>query len=692
MVNKYQLFENTAAKSFIRILEVDKESNCCYLIEFKDDQTVISDCRLVFFHELPAILTKYTLATKDPTSKIISDENLTESAKMRRDKRYALIEPIIACKPKCYDQTWVSEKITELIKEAEKVLELNPPQESNTKLPTRYKYKSYLQCYFVSGGLKNSLISNHQRCGGADKQREAKKARLGRRPCRPTGHEKVLTDEDKDNIKWSWHHLLNKKRDRGSLRAAYQMMFAKFYSNCEVYPSESQFKYWGTELGDPTESKETRVGKIDFRKDHRALVGNARKDAPVIGAEAQFDATVDDTHALSLVFENTYIGRLTLFLMPDTLTTMPLSIVLVPDTPNHETSCLGIIYAAKNKVAFCKTLDIDIEYDDWPCEGVPAKITSDLGLLNSQASNSIVNNLGIEIDNCEGESPFYKPIVERHIGKLLSRISVLLVDKGLTSKINSPRIATDPRRQATLNYKKILAIMVHEMLDFIKTEPIEGYPTPFEMEQLGILPTALNLWRYFSSKVTPALRKFDPVELAIKLLPSESCSYDRTGIDFFGKWQCATEEGLKVFNNLLHGNGPPTLQVGYNRLDRNEAYLIYQDKHYPLYPINNIDDKIYTFYEMTFFEDLKKTLKIFNKHNRLNGVAKKLKAQQEIIDKATKQKNKSGPVNIKNKPSAREADKAYFYAEQKAETNGQSKAEKISHQAQFELSMPDFEF
>jgi putative transposase len=700
MIFKHQLYEDSESKSYIRILEVDNDNNNCYIIRFNKDMTGVSGTLQVSFQELSFELKKLVAAIDDPTNKIMSDEDLTDSLLKRRDERFSIIEPIVKCKPNCYDQLWVSDKISSLIREdrqRKKNESINEPNQElvlDTKVHTRYKYKSYLQVYFLSGERKNSLISNHGKCGGAGKPRVVKQSRLGRRPLNPSGHEKSLTENDKVDLKWSWENLLDKKRDHGSIKAAYELMLEKFYPDCAVYPSESQFKHWGPRLNDPTKSKKNRVGYNDFRKDYRALIGNARKDALVIGAEAQLDATEDDTHALSIVLENTYIGRLTLFLMPDTLTSMPLGIALVPDTPNYEASCLTLINAAKDKVEFCKTLDIDIEYDEWPCQGLSAKITSDLGLLFGKASDSIVNGLGIEVNNTEGESPFYKPIVERHIGKLLNKMKVLLVDKGLVMTKDSPRIAIDPRKQATLNYKELLALMIHEMLYYIKTEPIEGYPTPFEMQQLGILPTSLNLWQYFSSKVTPALLKFDAVDLAMKLLPTKPCSYDRTGIDFFGKWQCATEEGLQIFNTLLHGNGPKYLKVGFNRLDRNEAYLIYQEIYYKLYPINKIDEKIYTFYEMGFYHDLKNTLKKLNKNDRLKAAVKKINAQNEILEKATQRKKKLGPVNTKDKESARKTDKDYYYTEHQSEINNQkiiTKKNPITP-SPTELSMPDFDF
>src|SRR5258706_12251210 len=101
-----------------------------------------------------------------------------------------------------------------------------------------------------------------------------------------------------------------------------------------------------------------------------------------------------------MVLENTFIGRLTLFMLVDTFSAMPMGIALVPDNSSYTTTSLVIINSASDKVAFCEKLGIKILPGDWPVKHLPVKILSDQGLLFGPIGNSVVNNLRIQVDNC----------------------------------------------------------------------------------------------------------------------------------------------------------------------------------------------------------------------------------------------------------------------------------------------------
>lgn len=339
-----------------------------------------------------------------------------------------------------------------------------------------------------------------------------------------------------------------------------------------------------------------------------------------------------------------------------------MGIALVPDNASYETTSLVIINAASDKADFCRKLGMTISPEDWPVKHLPVKLLSDKGLLFGPKSNSVVNNLRIEVDNCPSYRPDLKPIVERYIGKLLRKISGLLEGNGLVNKRDSPRIITDTRKEASLNYEDLLKIMIKEILFFIKYEAIEGYPLSESMEIVNLRPTPLNLWNYGIENGMASLLHEDADQLRIKLLSTKLCSYNRTGVLFYKKrWVCIEEAGMEMFNLLRFGDGPEKIKVSYNPIDTEEVYLSYKEKYYKLKPIQN-DVHVKTFYEFELLLSRKTAQAKLAEAEKLAAAVEKRDFQNGVIKaaKARKRKSGTGNVEIKMAKEAKELDRKTY--------------------------------
>jgi len=670
------LFFDPILQVYKRVLHKDPETQKCYVITLdKRGKYLSGPSEYNVDQFVEEVDKKLQIKSPDPIKKFIQEESIRESDRKIRDHRFEIISSIVLDRPNCYNSSWVSKKVSDLLR--------------NNVNFTRYKLYSAIHIYQASGENKNSLLPNYRNCGGNGKERQTKNIRLGRKPEYESGHEMILSEKDKAKIKEAWLKYKVKKKTN-SIYAAYTELISRYYRNIDRYPTKRQFKYWGKKLNDPVKAKKDLVGDIKFKKDFASLTGSAREMAFGPGYEAQLDSTIDDTHALSIVLENTFIGRLTLFLLIDTFSAMPMGIALVPDNASYSTTSLVIINAASDKVDFCKKLGITIFPEDWPVKHLPVKILSDQGLLFGPIANSVVNNLRIQVDNCPSYRPDLKPIVERHIGKLLHKISGLLEGNGLVNKRDSPRIITDTRKEASLNYIDLLKIMIREILFFIKYEEIENYPLSKYMERANLRPTSLNLWNFGIENGLASLLHEDSDELRIKLLSTKLCSYNKSGIWFYKKrWVCVEEAGMEIFNLIRFGDGPEKLNVSYNPIDTEEVFLSYNEKFYKLKPIQK-NVHVQTFYELELLLSNKIIQNKITEHEKLAAAIEKRGFQNKVIKIAKSRKRKNGDVNINMAREAKEVDRQNYRIvgpfSQKKETIDESKttAPKDS------LSMPDF--
>ncbi|MBS1951414.1 MAG: hypothetical protein JST37_10465 [Bacteroidetes bacterium] len=672
----FKLFYDEVTSTYHRVLHTELASGKCYVITLKKDGKYLSGPHEFDLNLFIEQSKKFELQSIDPFVKFVKEESISPSDRKIRDRRYLDIGPIVTSKPNCYNQSWVRTRVLDLL-------------HSNEHL-TRYKIYSAIQAYQASGESKNSLLPNYKNCGGAGKERKVKTVRLGRNPQYESGSEMILSESDKEIIKKSWWKFRVKKSSNSDY-AAYTELISRYYKSLDKYPSIGQFTYWGKKLNDPRLAKKEIVGNIKFQKDYETLSGSAREMSFGPGCEAQLDNTIDDTHVLSMVIENTFIGRLTLFLLVDTFSAMPMGIALVPDNASYTTTSLVIINAATDKVEFCKELDIPISPQDWPVKHLPVKILSDQGLLLGPIANSVVNNLRIQVDNCPSYRPDLKPIVERHIGKLLHKISGLLQGKGLVNKKDSPRIITDTRLEATLNYVDLLKIMVKEILFFIKYEEIKDYPLSYDMELAGLVPTSLNLWNFGVEQGLASLLEEPIEELRIKLLTSKPYSYNKAGILFYNKrWLPVDESGLAAFNKIRFGNGPDKIDVSYSLIDTNQVYFSYENKFHKLKPVHK-DVHARTFSELERSRLRRVAQNKINGHNKLLAAIEKREFQNGVLRDANARKKAHGKVNIRDARAAKNIDKEHYrnIGPFSQKTNLSTEVASIATPKD-PLSMPDF--
>lgn len=572
---------------------------------------------------------------KDPLPKKYIGDHLPDRERAVRDERYERIKDLVIQKPNCYNKQWLQVEINKIFKErrqSKKLGEVEVSESEAEKEFSKYKIYSALRTFFIYGEKRNSLIPETRHCGGRGKERKSKGGKLGRHKIHENEVGTILSEDDKIKLAKGWKKYKTNIPEN-SIPAAYLDTIGEFYLKKKPFPSLIQFVRWGQLRNDPVEAKKISAGPIKFNKDERILTGSARAGIFGPGSQAQLDATTDDTHVISLVIEDTYIGRLTLLLLVDTFSAMPMGIVLAPENSSNYAGGLTLINAVTDKVVFCADHGIPIDKSDWPVEHLPVSILGDLGLLFGQKSDRVVD-LEIHVSNAGAYRADMKPIVERFIGKLLASIKGVLADHGLVNKKDSPRIIADTRSKAVLDYKSLMSIIINQILYFMKHEPIEDYPVTDEMMAESVLPTPLNLWNFGIRKGYGALITEKPEELSVKLFESMECAYGREGISFFDdRWMCVSLEGREFFEKIHFGEKPKRLTVKYNKMNTSQVYLSHRGEYFKLYRVSG-DITVATFLEVANNAQKLQALIAANESDRIQAGAAMKQRQRDIIKKA----------------------------------------------------------
>lgn len=461
-------------------------------------------------------------------------------------------------------------------------------EEGNYKYGTSTLY-GFIEKYIACGRHANLFVPLYENCGlrGVDKTPGEQK--LGRPVESEELDDLILTDDDKVIIQKSYKENANKL----GISGAYERMKLEHYRKKKKKPSYSQFYYWGDKLNCRIEKLKDKAGSIIYNKDLRPLTGTSRQDYFGPGSEFMMDATKDNTYVVSLKFQHKYLGRCTLYLVVDVFSAMVTGFTLTPDNASYYNAALALYNVGTTKVDLFKELELDhLTYEDWPCDYMPCRILCDKGPeFISYMSESIPNNLEIELNNTPPYRPDLKGIVEVAIKCLLDNIEGLLYGNGLIKKGPS-RITKDARKEAIFNYKDMMKIIVLEIIKHNNTKPIEGYKRTPEMISDNVPTIPLHLWNWGISNGLGSLRRFEKQELWIRLLPTEKdVSFNKEGYLFKkDRWINTDKEGELLREFLLASKAKgDTVTVSYNPTNIKETYLLHEKKFYPIALKSNQD-------------------------------------------------------------------------------------------------------
>lgn len=467
----------------------------------------------------------------DVMIRLINEDDIKVADKEKRDKAWAIIADIVSNEPDIYARAkrgpWISELVLK----------------HGVTYSTIYKY---LRRYWQRGKNKNSLLPDYYNSGGKGKRKKLSDKKVGRPKKNPevNGPGMNVDEETKKTfrIAISWYYD-NPKENNFS--KAYELMVKEFYSEdysfengvrrplivpIEKIPSIYQFRYWYETEHNIVKSLNNRKGAKKFALQHRAVLG--RSDSEIVGPGSmyQIDATVADVYLVSRFNRTWIIGRPVVYAVLDCFSRIVAGIYVGLEGPSWIGAMMALSNAFIEKTGFCKEYGINIESEDWPYFHIPQAILGDRGEMESRHADTLVNGLGIRIENTPPYRGDWKGIVEQYFHLIDEQVRPLV--PGHIDIDFRERGGKDYRLDAKLDIYQFTQIIIRCVLFHNNHHWMENYQS-YEMmieDDVDLIP--IELWNWGIINRSGKLKAYPKDTVRLNLMPADTATVTEKGIKF----------------------------------------------------------------------------------------------------------------------------------------------------------------
>ena len=466
-----------------------------------------------------------TIESVVDTYEVVSDDVLSQKSILHRDKAWGLIGHVVSEEPDIY----IPKKRTSLLKAVE----------TASGIPINNLY-GYLGKYWRGGFQRNALAPKYRNCGGA-RTAESLASRPGRRK-RAGNNGKALTDHDRECFQRTIEKFY---RNGFTLRQSYNEMLSHYYIHerfkgdpnpitmgADEKPSFGQFYYWYQKNRDIVQDIQCREGENNYERNHRAIIGRTEDDLFGPGASFQVDATIGDFYLVMESDRSRLVGRPVIVFFKDAWSRMITGMHITLENSSSQVWKEALANTFRNKAEYCAGFGISISREQWPCEVMPASITTDNGEFAVKAIDDIVQELGITVESCPPYRGDLKGIIERTFETYQLHLKPYI--PGYVEKDAGTRGAKDYRKDACLDIRTFISIMIRVVLFYNNSHYLTDYPRTEDMRRYDIPAIPLHLWNYGIAHKGGALRTMSPEEYLPVLLPKGKATVTRRGIKLNG--------------------------------------------------------------------------------------------------------------------------------------------------------------
>lgn len=519
-----------------RVLYFDTETQCFVLID------IFSRDSLPVLRERSELMTSIEngnarVLEKDPFDYLITPENeISEKNRLMRDEAYDSIAVIVE-----------AAGLLPFFAKSRGNLVAQAINQTGCTKKTLYE-----RCrrYWKSGMTKNSQLPNYKNCGSNFEWRnkDGNHKKLGR----PS----VLSKKEGTNkginitpeIKRKFERGIKKyyeRRGKTNLRWAYRRIIGDFFHigyefknsisvpiipSAEKIPSFDQFYYWyEKEFRNIKRENRARLGRREAEMNHRAILGDSTAMAFGPGSVYQVDATIGDTYLVSEFDRNRIIGRPVIYIIIDVFSRYIAGIAVTLEGPSWLGAMLALDNVVTDKVAFCAEHNIIITPQEWNCRNLPESILADRGEFEGYGVESLVNNLGIRVQNTPPYRADFKGIVERAFGKANEKFIHFLPGAVERTKRRGDH---DYRLDAVLTLKEFRTLLITYVLNYNANNHLTWYkPDEFLIsDNVELYPQ--DLWNWGIQNRSGHLRVLPQEIVRLNLLPRKEVSVTHAGIHF----------------------------------------------------------------------------------------------------------------------------------------------------------------
>ncbi|MGG3772973.1 Mu transposase C-terminal domain-containing protein [Heyndrickxia faecalis] len=631
-----------------RIVWIDNGHHLCYWVNVRKPSFPYSE----EIHNIESAVEGGELVKieSDPWVFNVGEEDLSETEMEKRDKALAVVNQIYII-----PDIFIPKRRSELIKAASEDFGIS----SKT-------VRHYLKRYWARGMVKNALLPDFINCG----KQQNKERQYTKKAGRPTVYQSsikraAISEEWKEIIRISLekYYFI---RSKPSLKYAYQQMLKEYFSKIDEESgykaldvdkpiiSFDQFYYWYRKWYKPEHAIHKREGRREFLQNYRAITGSATEDAIGIGTYA-IDATIGDIYLVSSLDRNRVIGRPVIYLCVDLYSHAITGCGVGIENMSGHSLRVALANTFENKKDFCRrTLNMEIDDEDWPIHYIPHTILADRGSeLISDDLTQIVENLNIKIQNTGSFRPELKAICEKYFDIVQQHISPFL--PGAVQKDYKKRGGVDYRKKAVLNLNEYNQILIRCIIYYNNHHFLSDYPLTQEMIEAKVPPIPIEIFKWGLQKGIGRLRTMSLDAIRSNIYPKSQATITPKGIHFGGLYySCSKAVKERWFSKArIQGNwkmdvsyDPQSIATIYIRIDRQNYEVCSLIDQYEMYRNAKAE-------ELVSLKESKRLQKAEFEEAHINGAIQLAQDIESIVKQAKEEaKNQSlngeVPKDIKN--------------------------------------------
>lgn len=499
-----------------------------------------------------------------------AEDNLTEEAKMHRDRIWSMLKGALEKEPDIYEA-----------KPRAALLRMTA-QENGMKANNLYPY---LAKYWKCGKTPNAFLPNYSNCGKSRDYEKGGYKRLGRPAKSGHGFGKVLQEQDFHNFEKAVRKYYLTRTEM-TFQSVYERLLADFYTvevtgqqgdkslqllpEVEI-PSISQFRYWYQKNKNLKTEIQKRKGDTKYNLISRSILGKSDYGLMGPGSQYQIDATVGDIYLVSQFDRSNIIGRPVMYFVIDAFSRMVTGMYVGLEGPSWVGAMMAIANAASDKTAYCREYGISITEEEWPCHHIPAAILGDRGEMESRKADNLVSMLGIRIENTPPYRADLKGIIEQHFRTINTNATIML--PGRVKPDMAERGGRDYRLDAKLDIRQFTAVIIKCVLYYNNSHYMDSFEKSRQMMEAGVEAVPVKLWNWGIRYCSGALRVMPEEKVRLALMPTDNATVTSQGVRFKGLYYSGKELAEGLWFEKARSKGSYRVKTSYDPRDMGEIYV-----------------------------------------------------------------------------------------------------------------------
>jgi len=569
MIHVNSVIHSISDNVFLRVLWLSENGETAYVI----DMHGYSLPTVILVNDLETQLNDgiSRIAHNDLLLRSVSEEAISEKDRLFRDNLWEQLNDLLdpQNEPTIFERRFRGKLLNEYA------------QKTGITAKTLYKH---LKRYWQRGKNKNAFLPDHTKAGGKGTKKKSDR-KLGRPP-KYGMSAGLYIDEGIEKIFDSASRKYYHTKAEYTFKATYELMIRDNFSreitdatgakelellDKSEIPTLRQFRYWYSKNYSPDDSLRFRKGDSKYNLLHRALTGKSDVAVMGPGAKYQIDATVGDIYLVSQFNRADIIGRPIIYFIIDTFSRMITGMYVGLEGPSWLGAMMALANAASDKVKFCAEYGIEISEDDWPCHHIPEAILGDRGEMESKSADTLVNSLGVRIENAPPYRADIKGIVEQYFHTVNTTVTAFL--PGNVKPDMSERVGRDYRLDAKLDLRQFTKVIIECLLYHNNEHYMENFDRSAEMISGDVAPIPIRLWNWGIAHYSGLLRSFPEDIVKLCLMPTDTAMVTPRGIRFKGIYYMCELAVKQKWLETARTKGNFKADISYDPRDMAQIYL-----------------------------------------------------------------------------------------------------------------------